>query len=466
MGFVERISSPSTNGVVLLVFVLVAVHVGLAPLQDNSFLTHLATGRLILEGGAVPSADPYSWTAKGQDWTVQSWLASVVYAGAEDVGGLRAIRILSACLVMILTLLLWRLTEVARGMLGRALAMALPMIIGTMMWTERPYMFGAVGLALVLLSVEGRLDPRLLVPVMWVWANTHGSFPFALVLLALMAVGRALDERRRPDLELRCLGWVALGTALSVVGPLGLRSLTFPVQLLSNQEAFAYIEEWQRLDPSTPAGMVFLVQLLAALFALARVRQWRWTLPTIGFALGAIMSTRNILQASIVLAPVVAVGFGDLGQIQGDRRPRLAGPIAHALIVVVVFFGVARLQAADSALEPYPQDALSWMHENGLLGLETRVVARELVGNYIEFAYGPDKALVFIDDRVDMFPADVREHYVSILEGEQLEAVLEELEPTAVLWDKESSMGRWLAGSDAWSIVWEDEVWLVVVPSD
>lgn len=50
--------------------------IGLRPLSDNSALTHLATGRLIIEGWSIPRRDPFSFTASEHPWTVSSWLAS------------------------------------------------------------------------------------------------------------------------------------------------------------------------------------------------------------------------------------------------------------------------------------------------------------------------------------------------------------------------------------------------------
>ncbi len=78
-------------------FALWGLHIGLDRLSDNSFLTHLATGRLILDHG-VPRTDPYSFTANGQPWVVQSWLASVIYAWIESWFGANGIRVLMAAL--------------------------------------------------------------------------------------------------------------------------------------------------------------------------------------------------------------------------------------------------------------------------------------------------------------------------------------------------------------------------------
>ena len=65
-------------------------------LEINSFLTHLATGRLIIETGAVPSADPYTFTGYGEPWVVQSWLVSLLYGVVERMSGFGGIRVLGA----------------------------------------------------------------------------------------------------------------------------------------------------------------------------------------------------------------------------------------------------------------------------------------------------------------------------------------------------------------------------------
>ncbi len=66
--------------------------IGIDQLSDNSFFTHLATGRLILAHG-IPRHDVYSFTAAGEPWVVQSWLASLLYGWVDSwfgVVGLRA----------------------------------------------------------------------------------------------------------------------------------------------------------------------------------------------------------------------------------------------------------------------------------------------------------------------------------------------------------------------------------------
>ena len=165
---------PSLAGLVGSVIVLAGLFIGLSPLDDNSFFTHLATGRLILDGHSVPTHDPYSFTAPGHAWVVQSWLASVLYAGAERVAGAAGVVLLVGLTAMALAAIVWVLTRPADTVTGRIGVAAVIIAVGAGSWVERPLLFGLLALALALLAAEDRLDPRWLLPAFWVWTNTHG----------------------------------------------------------------------------------------------------------------------------------------------------------------------------------------------------------------------------------------------------------------------------------------------------
>jgi hypothetical protein len=458
--------APTINNVALLGLVIVALRVGFEPLIDNSFFTHLSTGRIILDGGGIPRHDPYSWTAPGRAWTVQSWGASVIYAGLERGVGLVGIRILSATCMVILVLLLWRLTAPADRLVGRLVAATLAVALGTALWLERPLLLGAVFLTLLMVIVEERRDPRWLVPIMWCWVNVHGSFPFAIGLVGLLAAGQFLDTRERPDVELRALGWTVVGTLLGAVGPLGTRLLVFPFDLLSRREAFGAIAEWKPPAWERPVEKLFAVQLvLVVVLTLLRNRRWRAILPLVVFAGLALTSARNIVQASIVFTLLLAAALRDLGHLRGDRPLPILRAAFASLAVVAVVVTVSGLQQPDVDRSPYPLAASRWMRSEGLLDTRDRVVTRDFVGNYLEFEYGPDEVRTFIDDRVDMYPVGlIRDYVVLIRPGGDYQAVLDRWRASAVLWDRDSALGKWLASSDRWKVVHQDATWLVAVP--
>lgn len=162
---------------------------------DNSLLTHIATGRLILDTGGVPEVDPYSSTALGDPWVVQSWLPSMLYAVIERLVGLGGIRALHALLSAAVVAGTWRLTRPAGQLVARVGLTMAPLGLGFEFWSHRPLMFGLVALVVLLLVVQGELPLWTLVPTLWVWVNSHGSFLFAFAVVGALAIGAILDSR-------------------------------------------------------------------------------------------------------------------------------------------------------------------------------------------------------------------------------------------------------------------------------
>ncbi|WP_421119476.1 hypothetical protein ACE2AJ_19285 [Aquihabitans daechungensis] len=460
----------SVNTIVAILLALVGLRIGLAPLFDNSFFTHLATGRLILDEGSIPTADPYSFTAPGVSWTVQSWGASVIFAGIEQAIGLVGIRILIAACCVALTQLVWRLTSGAVGLTGRLVIVVPVVAVGSAYWVERPLIFSLLFLMAVLFALEDRFDPRWLVPIMWAWVNVHGSFPMAFAAIVVMLVGRLLD-RERPTVELRVLGWASLGTLLGgVLSPIGWRLLVFPAQLLERREAFARTAEWEPPTFTGTAEKMFLIQFaLAVGLVLWRSRRWRSILPVVVFGALSFQASRNIVHASLIMVPAMAAAAAGLGTIDGRTPKRILRPVAAALIALFVLVAVVGvIQQPDVNLEDYPVESVDWMREQGMLDVDDRVVTRDFVGNYLEVKYGPDEVRVFFDDRVDMYPTDVIDQYAVLIdEGTDKAAMLEDVDASAVLWDTDSAFGDWIEDPDnGWTIVHRDPGWIVAVPPD
>lgn len=456
----------SINAVLAMGCALLGLRAGLAPLGDNSFFTHLSTGRLILDERSVPTTDPYSFMAPGESWVVQSWLASVVYAAAERVDGLFGIRVVVAATLAALSALVWRLTRPATMLLGRVAGAAVGLLVSAPVWNERPQVFGLVFLVLVLLAAEGGMDPRWLVPVMWLWVNMHGGFVFGGLVLGLLVVGRILD-RQPLGSEWLAARWAALGVALAVINPLGLRLLLFPLGVLERREVFTFMTEWQAPGWDTWNQRLFAVQVILTLVVLlVRRRRWRWILPTLVFAVAAATSVRNIAPASLVMVPALAHGLAGMGSIDGRRRSPLVRPAVAALAclgLVMVLFARTTPHTDESL---YPVDAITWMEEEGMLDLSSRVVSRDFVGNYMHARFGPDRVRTYIDDRVDMHPIDLIDDYVELLNDPEADfaAILDRAQATSVVWKNDTDLSRWVASSADWTVVHEDEEWFVAVP--
>jgi hypothetical protein len=428
--------------------------------MDNSFFTHLATGRLILESGSVPSADLYTFTAHGEPWVVQSWLASVLYATVESVGGAVGLRVLMGAVAAALTALAWRLTRPAESLIVRLALGAVFIAASAELWSERPFMLGLVALALVVFAADGALDPRWLVPIAWVWVNVHGSFPLGVAYVAVVAVGRRLDGER-PFHELRALRWLLLGVVLGAAGPLGPRVLAFPVELLQRQDVLQNVIEWRAPSFDTFSQRIFLLQVLLSVVLLVRRPSYRAGLVIAVFVGAALLGTRNLTVASLVLLPVMAAATPSLGSLRSAARTRLGPALGLVGVIGFVLLGAVRLGQPDFELDGYPVDAIAYLQGEGVDLTGVHMATQDVVGNYLELLHGPG-SIVFYDDRFDMFPAEVSEAHLSLVRsGPSLRIDLERYDIDLVTWDRPAATGQRLVVDPAWRVLYTDESWLV-----
>jgi hypothetical protein len=452
---------PRVSTVVGGAFALWGVAVGLERLHDNSFLTHVATGRLILAHG-VPTTDPYTFTASGRPWVVESWLASVLYRVTEDGAGGHGLEVLHGVLCGLLAVLGWVLTRPARRLPGRIIAAAGLLAVGTGYWSPRPLLVALVLFAVVAVMVETESGPPwALVPLMWVWVNVHGSWPLALAYLVLRMAGRRADGAALGRLP-RLLGFAVAGGALGALDPIGWRLVAYPLTVITHHQAFAGIAEWQTPNFSDPTNSVFLAEvLLAVVLLVARRGTVEDVLVLAAFSAAATVASRNVPVAALVVVPVLARGLSGLGTIDGARRGVVpaAGVLALAALGAALVAGALQRPAYD--LSAYPVREVTWLADHGLA--PGRVATTDYVGNYLEFRFGP-RAEVYVDDRVDVFPPAVERDYGVLLRGsEGWQGVLARYRFDAVLWPRDQALASLIAHDPRWTVRVSDRHWVVAV---
>lgn len=459
-GLASPLRAPSLAAALGALVALVGMVIGTAPLSDNSFFTHLATGRLILDRGGVPTVDPYTFTALGEPWTVQSWLPSWLYASTEALGGAIGLRWLVGGISTLLALLAWRLLRPAASPLVRLALAGLFLAVGGDLWSARPLLVGLCALAVTILVVEGGARPWVLLPIGWIWANSHGSFPLGLVYLVVVVVGARLDggSLREP---LHASGWLTGGLAAGTVGPLGLGALTFPLELLGRQDVLDHVVEWQAPTFASLGERAFLLQLMLAVVALARRPTYRMGLVTAVFGGAALLGQRNIVIASLVLLPELARAAPVVGRLRSEGHQRAA---AGLLLLAVTLGAVAlaeRRAQPNFELAAYPVDALAFIESQDLDLERHHLAAPDVVGNLRELIEGPS-GTVFFDDRFDLFDASVSaDHLVLTQLGTTTRSVLDAYKIDLALWPRGSPVAQWLLADDGWRPLYADDAWVL-----
>ncbi len=438
--------------------------VGARPIADNSFLTHLATGHLILARHGVPGVDPYSATAAGEPWTVQSWLVSVVYAVLDETLGPWSIRAFHGLLAAGIVLGLWRLVAPARQLVTRVALVTAAIVIGTSLWSPRPLLVGLAALVLVLQVLQG-LRPRWwLVPLFWVWINSHGSFALGLALVGAVAIGAAVDQRRWwPRAEAGACLAAGSGALLGMINPLGWRLLWFPVELLRRGGSLRRVAEWRAPDFQSVPEQVYLLLLVVIVLAAARRACWRQLVPALMFYAAGLMAVRNLGLGSLVVVAVLAPSLSGLrGGLEAEGSAsftRVLGALAAAALAVSAVTVVA---SPALVLTSYPTATVDWLAERDLVATEGVALGhRETIGNYLTWRFGTE-ARVFMDDRFDFYPADVVEDHNALVLGGDMAPVLERRRFDVVVWAAKSPLARWLARDPDWDVVRTDGDWIVV----
>ncbi|HUP85601.1 MAG TPA: hypothetical protein VM143_08035 [Acidimicrobiales bacterium] len=434
---------PSLETLFVATFALLGLRIGLRPLGDNSLFIHLRTGIDLVRTGHIPRSDPYSFTAAGDAWVVQSWLASAAYGVAERLGGFEAVRLLHGLLYALLAGVLGR--SVRTGSAWRtALAGVLAIGLGIVYWSPRPLAFGLLGLAATVWVVERRRKWWWLLPIVWVWANAHGSFVLGLGWLVLVVAGERLDGHRRPD-SLPWLGGFVAGLAAACLNPLGPRLLIFPLVVVSRREAFSHVVEWRSPSFQSGTGILTLLCLVGALVVVARSRPpWRDLLPVAGFVVAGLAAQRNLPMVAVVVAPVLRRSLraprGDVVEV----APRINVTIAAVLGVLALLFVVVAAVGEPFDLEGYPVRAASALDARG----PVRVATTDVAAGYLILRGGP---FVLIDDRVDLYPVKTTEDYLRLRDGrpDALD-VLDRYDPDVVLWETDRALSAQLAASERW----------------
>src|ERR1700694_4545808 len=166
-------------------------------LIDPDTMWQVTVGQWILDHGAVPETDVYSFTMRGEPWISTQWLAQVIYAKAYAAFGWSGPVVLAATAIAatfaLLTKFLNRhLSESATLVfVAAALARTVPHLLVRPLVLALPLMVAWVGG--LISAADRRGAPSFwLLPLMAFWANRHGGFVLGLMLGAAGGVGAGL----------------------------------------------------------------------------------------------------------------------------------------------------------------------------------------------------------------------------------------------------------------------------------
>jgi hypothetical protein len=409
---------------------------------DSDAGWHIVSGERIVEAGALPKSEPFSFTMQGTPWYAWEWGADVIVGTIHRKWGLSGVVFFYGSAIASGVWLWFRLNWAVGGNFLLACLFAAPMIsAATLHWLARPHVLSWLFLLGALSFAEKlRRDPRLTVLrvtgvaiLSCVWANIHGSFFFGAMIAAIYAVGIAVGGLiwERADGSawrlFAILGLISL--AATFLNPYGWNLHWHVFRYLTDSELLSRIGEFQSFNFHTAGAFQVMVVLgLAALGGVLAIGQQ--DLPVFflaAFLIGAaIHAARGLPIVALLLLPLAnGTITKSLAGWKGLRVP-VRGALSHFLAYcnrlrefdakasglvwapLLAILCIAALRSPAIAANTgfpsseFPVEASGAVEK---LPLGARILAPDKYGGYLIYRFHGERK-VFFDGRSDLYGAD------------------------------------------------------------
>jgi len=343
----------------IVVYALVLINANQL-LGDSDTYWHIAVGNWILDHGAFPRVDLYSFTKTGEPWISTSWLAQVLYALAYDLAGWAGpIALAAASSAAAFALLAFILGCRIPATYAIAVAAAALLLSASHLFARPHVLVLPVMVAwvhgLLRASERGEAPSFWLLPLLALWANLHGGFVFGLALVAPFAFDALwnVEKPRRRQLAMRWIMFGLAALAACCVTPYGWDSILASRKILDLGELLHLIYEWKPVDFGHFGALeaCILASIAAAFYFGVRL-----PLPRILLVLGllhmALSHVRNV-EIFALLAPLVVLGpLSSQFALEPARFGRMTFPVAISVVLALLLGGSTWAFAANRGFAP------------------------------------------------------------------------------------------------------------------
>jgi hypothetical protein len=335
-------------------YVLVLLFALPQELVQDSWLT-LLSGREVATHG-LPSTDGLTVWTHGAKWIDQQWLAQLVFYRVHELGGIRLVMLFHVALLV--AAFAFAVSAARASSRSIALVAAVTAFVAPWALQMRAQSFAFVLFAAVLwLLIQDARSPGrrvfLVLPLVALWANLHGTALFGALLVALR--GAVYLWERRP---VRAVALVAGGPLCLLASPYGLDLPGYYRSLMLNPRLHWFIDEWQPGKPSQKTALFYLL-CAVTIWLVARHGRVLTVFERLALAvtlLNGLVAIRSIpwfgLTCLTVLPPLVDEALG-----RRPARPRLR--------LAVASLAVASAAVAVAAAQPTSWYTKLWPDEPG-----------------------------------------------------------------------------------------------------
>lgn len=410
-----------------VVLFLLVFGLSLRPIRSYDYFWHLATGRWIVEHGALPMQDPFALASAHVPWINGEWLFQVPVFEVWKIAGHAGVILLVAALLG--GLFAWLFKRLADGT---------DWIVATFVvivcWSQaahrldaRPETAGVLLLPAAIAVLANSPTWRrtiLAAAIAALWINLHPSALLMPVVVACFLVGDLIAARAEASPP--ALGPIARGrvvqlfavSAALLVNPWGIQAIEAPIRLATwLRESGVVNREWL---PTSPIGFPWVYVTIAAAFVVLLVPKdrLRWTGSIFVLGLLSFLAIRYVRNHAFLFAAMPLLVAPALPKRIPTRARSILG--ASTLLVLVV----ATLVHPDFGLGPdrtvFPIHAVD---DLAALQLRGHIYDPDQFGGYLIWRFYGERR-VLTDGRNELYHAYIGDYAKARVDSRAWDALI------------------------------------------
>lgn len=471
---------------------LAVLFCSLKPLPPADLWWQLSLGRYISTVGAVLKTNIFSYAAANFPVTDHEWLAELIFYKLYSIGGLGLLYIFKSCLILGSFLFIYLIVR-RRGVQPWIAAVALTIAAFCAhldyFGDIRPYIFTYFFFALTLYLLDSRKGAFCLLPILWIWANTHAGYILFFILLILSLLikcvafiskseGTGLQKFSKCiSSEKLKLATLLLAPFIVLLNPYGVKLLLYPFSFTLGTVFKQNINEWappHLFSHELYFLIYFIFVTLLTVLSFKQLKPFEWIL-LLFFSILPFTAVRHITLYSFVGAYISACALNSLIKKWNLKYLPIAIPCCLILLFsFLISFNANNYNPAHLSMERklFPYYAVDFILKNHLKG---NIFHQYGWGGYLLwklYPNDPEQYKVFIDGRANVAYSEeqYRESLYLDFGYPVWEQLLNKYKVNTVLCSKRHmllnryknrSLADQLQSSKNWKLVYEDSTSLI-----
>lgn len=401
------------------------------PTRNYDYFWHLATGRWIVDSGAVPAVDPFSLSSLKEEWINLEWLFDVIAYALWSIAGHEG-------LTIVMALGTGATAGVVAWLASRQLAPEAVFATIGIAWAGLLFRLdvrpetASVPLFLIALwlALQAPLGRRifLLVATVILWINVHPSALLAPVLVAAVWAGELPGRSAGPSHRMRAIQLGASFMAL-LANPWGWRGILAPIELAGGLEkAAGFVNlEWRASDPATFPLFWIMVLVLVAGWVLSSDRDLKKLAVTVLLTVLAARYARNQIYFFAALPFLITIP----GRVERRAGGWLTAGAAIVAVVAVIAASFSRPWGTGFEHGAFPVHTASIVSSNRLEGA---IYNPDQLGGYLIWTFYPERR-VLTDGRNELHMDYIVALRDALRDSRQWNALMEQWNPAIAFHD-------------------------------